>query len=104
MLKHIPFIKLFSVHFKYYLYDTNTNAIFKIPKEIYLYLESLNNENFEKSFNNLSDKHKKFVNNMLVNGILKPIPTYRKIEHFETERLDYFFQDNMRSVTLQVTQ
>lgn len=92
MLKHIPFIKLFSVHFKYYLYDTNTNAIFKIPKEVYLYLEKLNDKNFEDSFNALSDKYKKFVNNMIANGVLKPIPENRKIEHFETERLDYFFQ------------
>ena len=104
MLKHIPFIKLFSVHFKYYLYDTNTNAIFKIPKEVYLYLEKLNDKNFEDSFNALSDKYKKFVNNMIANGVLKPIPENRKIEHFETERLDYFFKDNVRSLTLQVTQ
>lgn len=105
MLTHLPFIKLFTVHSNYYVYDTNTNGIFKIPEEIYIYLDDvINTSDYEALFNKLSDRNQNFLKNMITNGILKPISADRRIEHSETDRLEYYFQDNMRCVTLQVTQ
>lgn len=93
-------IHLFKLHKKHYLYNANTNAIIKIPQEIYLYLENVPGKN---NMSELSSNAQKGLLYLKENGILcDEVPDVSV--HFETDLLESLYQNNLNTLTLQVTQ
>lgn len=93
-------IHLFKMYKKYYLYDTNTNAIIKVPEEVYVYLEkTLKGEKTSA----LSEENQRGMLYLKENGVLDE-RTPDILVHFETDLLESLFQNNLSALTLQVTQ
>lgn len=89
-MKEKPFIHLFKTSKAYYLYDVNTDQILDIPKRIYFLLK---NENYEDSY----------IEKLIEYGYLKSCHV-EKTEHPYTEYLEYYFNNRMNSLVLQLTQ
>lgn len=95
-----PNIHMFSLYNEFYFYDVNTNAIVKIPQEIYAYLQEI-----------MDGKENLIKSKTIENGIFflkqKGLLTEQYTEstiHFETELLNDFYKHNLNTLTLQVTQ
>ncbi len=95
-----PNIHMFSLYNEFYFYDVNTNAIVKIPQEIYAYLQEI-----------MDGKENLIKSKTIENGIFflkqKGLLTEQYTEstiHFETELLNNFYKHNLNTLTLQVTQ
>lgn len=97
---HKPNVHLFHLYQEYYFYDVNTNAIVKISKELYKYL---NGELYEKSSGHLSENAEKGLDYLKSKGLLAECNTQSTI-HFETNLLENLYQSNLSTLTLQVTQ
>ena len=87
-----PNIHMFSLYNEFYFYDVNTNAIVKIPQEIYAYLQEI-----------MDGKENLIKSKTIENGIFflkqKGLLTEQYTEstiHFETELLNDFYKHNLK--------
>ncbi|AQS11460.1 anaerobic sulfatase-maturating enzyme [Clostridium saccharobutylicum] len=106
MLKNIPHIHLLKLYDEYYLYDVNTNAIVSIPLKVYEYLQSSLNsdENSNNLYECLDKNLRDGIEYLKSQGMLLPRNENLKIKHVETDLLKDLYENNLRSLTLQVTQ
>lgn len=92
-----PLIKLFETSKKYYMYDTNKNAIININDKQYKSLENCIK-------NNVNDyKKSKETNELCKEGFLSS-NRVKEIVHHDDELLSYYLENNMEMLTLQITQ
>lgn len=98
MIKDTPFIHLFKTHDNYYIYDVNTNMILSIQKDTYKYLI----ENKDKLYTSDISINKE-VQILLSKGFLSNKHA-SKIEHPTSELLEYYLNNRLNTITLQVTQ
>ena len=106
-MDYIPNIHLFSLYNQHYFYDVNTNIIMEVPKDIYVFLQTISSEkgiNVKKEFESLKENDKKEINYLLSKGLLRKRETTCSICHPETEVLCDYYKNNLSSITLQVTQ
>ena len=86
------FIQLFSCSTGCYLYDVNTDSILKIGEDTYHNLKSKQNLDNDPQIQRL--KHAGYLKDSRV----------QVTEHPATQTLEYFYENELSSVTLQVTQ
>ncbi len=86
--------KLFSTPIRRYVYDTNKNRIVAISKELYDYLD----KGGDKS-DTICDELKKLQSIELLSNKLP-----QKIEHNVSQEIDYYLNNKVESITLQLTQ
>ncbi|MDE7433354.1 MAG: Cys-rich peptide radical SAM maturase CcpM [Lachnospiraceae bacterium] len=91
-------IYLFRLYGQGYLYDSNTNAIVKIPKDVYDYL-SIKKENSGSA----SESVIKGLSYLKSKGLLSD-NKQSDIQHFETDLLGDLYENSLSTLTLQVTQ
>ena len=89
-MKSNAFVHVFKTPLNYYMYDVNKNAIVRIDKIVYDYLQ--NAEGFEPQQ----------IAKLRENGYLSE-KRPKKIEHPLTDRLKYILDNNVYLMTLQVT-
>jgi len=99
-LKSTPFIHLFSTSEGKYLYDVNTDAILKIPEEVYdyLYNKDLNNDVKKGSY-----YAAQYIEELKNQGYLNT-NRVKVTEHPGTELLKYYINNKTSMITLQITQ
>lgn len=90
-----PFIHLFQTSNNFYLYDVNTDSILKIDEATYSYLKNEQNIN--------TCEQPKQIEFLKKQGYLKSNKV-KISEHPETEFLDYYCNNRVEGITLQVTQ
>ncbi|WP_273327341.1 Cys-rich peptide radical SAM maturase CcpM [Vallitalea guaymasensis] len=96
----LPFIHLFKTYENTYVFDINSNAIFKIPKYVYDDLEQyLNNKKITFS----CDKSKEIIEMMMTNGLLSS-HKWKYMEHPSTSIIPQYLKTSVSTLTLQVTQ
>lgn len=95
MIDTKPFIKLFKTPLGYYCYDVNTFSMLKITKELYKRLS-------EK--NEFDDKEIKLVIDKLKDKGYLSANRPSIIEHPYSNILSEYLSDNVRKITLQITQ
>lgn len=93
-------IHLFQLYGQGYFYDVNTNAIIKIPKEIYEYLKNTELDIVDEV---LPANVQKGLTYLKSKGFLCETEN-SEITHFETNLLEDLYQNNLSTMTLQVTQ
>lgn len=93
-----PFIHLFCTSQSYYLYDVNKDKILQIPEEVYSILE---NKSGEASYRNRNAVM--YIENLKNMGYLKTNRVSIS-EHPMSEVLEYYLQNKMSHIVLQVTQ
>ena len=100
-MDYIPNIHLFSLYNQHYFYDVNTNIIMEVPKDIYVFLQTISSEkgiNVKKEFESLKENDKKEINYLLSKGLLRKRETTCSICHPETEvllNLNYFYNNHI---------
>ena len=99
-MKHKPFIHCFKTYSQYYFYDFNTNAIVRVPEDIYGYLADVEQNGYKDCANSSIND---VVCSLQEQGFLSE-HHWRKIEHPATKFLDTYLQSSVESLTLQVTQ
>lgn len=110
MIRCIPHIHLIKLYDEYYFYDINTNAIVKVPVDVYNYLQALlkcsenDKAQLEELYNNLSDKLKAGIEYITSQGMLLGKNRDMKIRHIESDVLEDLYKNNLSAITLQVTQ
>lgn len=96
----IPFIHCFTTYKENYFYDFNTNAIVRVEKDVYDYLEGwLKGKKCPKMDNELKGKIEELINI----GFLSD-SHWTKVEHPATKMLGNYLNSSIESLTLQVTQ
>ena len=102
MVTHeLPFVHLMKTPLNYYVYDVNTNTIIRIGASIFAYLaELLDGKNPDCS---ATAEAKQSYLNMRSNGFFSSTrPAF--IEHGQSSFLEYHLNENIKQMTLQVTQ
>lgn len=92
-----PLIKLFKTNNKHYMYDTNKNIILSIDKDNYDFLEDCMKKEIEDytKFEKLNDLYKEgFLSSNRVKEIIHP----------KDELVAFYLQNNLKMLTIQVTQ
>jgi len=96
-----PFIHLFSTPYGYYMFDVNKNIIIKIKKPVY---EALINEQQKNDCNSEIDEEvRKEIEILRTNGFLST-KRPKEIVHPENDFVEYRLKNDIRKMTLQVTQ
>jgi uncharacterized protein len=90
-----PFVHLFFVHGKYYMYDVNKNTILEISNRIYNLL--YNNSNIK------SEEDNKVINTLVKDGFISNNKV-KEIRHAEDSYLSYLYECKLHAISLQVTQ
>ena len=89
-------VHAFSTFDGYYIYDTNTSSILKVPKGVH--------DNFKSGVSiELSPEDKRIIESLKESGFLKK-SNIVKIEHPYSSRLRSLLERRVGSITLQVTQ
>lgn len=92
-----PLIKIFETNKRYYMYDTNKNNVVNITKDQYLLLDKCIK-------NNLDDYiHAEETKVLRERGYLSS-NRVKEIVHSADELLEFYLNDNMQMITLQMTQ
>lgn len=89
------FIHTFEVGGRYYIYDVNTDKILKVDEKVYLYLSGKNTD--------IDFKTKEYIKMLKNNGFLSS-NKIKKTEHPQTKYLEYYINNKVSSIILQVTQ
>lgn len=97
MVNDKPFIKVFETNKRYYLYDVNKNEIQNINHEQYEILKDVINGRLV----NYRDNEK--LKKLLENGCLSNNRA-KEIEHPYSELISFYLDNNIKMLTLQVTQ
>lgn len=97
MIKDKPFVKLFKTPANYYLYDVNRNSILKIDNKTYNYLVNYDDYSDNALIESVT------IKNLRSNSFLSSNKT-REIIHPSDKLLPYYLNNNVRMMTLQVTQ
>lgn len=92
-----PFIKLFKTNNKNYIYDVNKNAILSIDKTDYELLDKSMKENIE-DYTKLEELNKLYKEGFLSSNRSK------EIIHPEDDLITFHLENNIKMITLQVTQ
>lgn len=87
-----PFIHLFNTSIGYYFFDVNTDSIVNVSKEVYDKIR-----HYEENENDLE------LNKLKKAGLLQP-NRKRYTAHSETEYIPFYFQRDLNTLVLQVTQ
>lgn len=95
-----PFIHCFKTYKNYYVYDFNTNAIIRIPENVYRYLGEAEGNGYE---DDLDSNVKCVLESLKAQGFLGE-HHWSKIEHPATKLLERYLDSSIQSLTLQVTQ
>ncbi len=102
MLKERPFVHVYKACDMFFLYDVNTSAIRKISRETYDILRMVEHggeiENTALT-NHISNE----IDELLKEGLLKPFKDF-ELKHPATDNYQYAIHDNIKQLTLQVTQ
>ncbi|MDR1773924.1 MAG: radical SAM protein [Clostridioides sp.] len=96
-----PFIHTFEAGENYYLYDVNKDVILKVEKDVYDYLKQV--ENDKKINFNLEKDTKEKIDFLKRCGFLKS-KRVKKTKHPSTDNLQYYIDEKLNSLILQVTQ
>lgn len=96
-MKTKPFIHLFKTSIGNYLYDVNTDAILKISRNLYNYLDNLD------EFADIDENLKEEIELLEGNGFLKGKPN-RIVKHPATDYINEYLENRVSSIVLQVTQ
>lgn len=92
-----PLVKLFQVtNDLFYILDVNSNHIVKVNKNIFDYFDN-NDESF------LSDNDKMILDKLVNQGLFAKIDAF-ELEHGMSKNLQDLLDNNLHSITLQVTQ
>ncbi len=94
-----PFIHLFRTPGGYYVYDVNTNVILKIEKEDYKYLSEQQKDTIQ-SKNSVKNS---WVEEVKGRGFLSS-KKIKEIIHPSNDLLEYYLNNKVKMITLQVTQ
>ena len=97
MRENRPFVHFFFLSNDIYMLDVNTNVISKVNRNIYEYINS------SEHMGNIEESDLQLITNMRNQGLLKP-SNIKKIEHPMTEYIEDIVNNNMKKITLQVTQ
>lgn len=89
------FIHLFETCLGYYLYDVNTDMIFKIPQSVYMKLKD------EKQKEDEETRH--YIKKMKSEGFLKENKV-KSSQHYATNLLEDLYEKHLNHLILQVTQ
>lgn len=92
-----PLIKLFETSKKYYMYDANKNIIVKISNNQYKFLENCIKNNFTDYMKSEE------INKLYKEGFLSS-NRVQEIVHPDDELISYYLENNMKMITLQITQ
>lgn len=96
----VPYIHTFYTPKGYYFYDFNTNAIVRINKSVY---DFLNEWEKNKDCPNSQSECGNIIDELKRAGFLSE-RHWTKIEHPATKMLDRYLHSSVESITLQVTQ
>ncbi|QNU67994.1 Cys-rich peptide radical SAM maturase CcpM [Ruminiclostridium herbifermentans] len=103
MLSYIPHIHLMELYGEYYFYDVNTNAIVSIPFETYGYLKAIVSQNTD-DYAEVPEKVREGIEFLISQGLLSQKSEELKIQHTEANILENMYENNLSTITLQVTQ
>ncbi|MGN2368810.1 Cys-rich peptide radical SAM maturase CcpM [Clostridium cagae] len=92
-----PFIKLFKTNYKHYMYDVNKNTILNISNKQYSFLENCIKSDVDDYIES------KETNKLYKEGFLSSNRP-KEIVHFSDELLSYYLENNVKLLTLQITQ
>lgn len=95
-----PLIHLFETRGRYYFYDVPKNSIVEIDKVSYEYISSIDNNDI--GIAGLCEKSS-HIKNLVYNGFLSPNKT-KEIFHYDEDRLEYYLQNKVGTIILEVTQ
>lgn len=87
-------IQLVKTPNKLYCYDVNTNQVFNVSESEYTIINSIVNGEIE--WDERLDYYAE-------QGLLKPIEI-KKLQHPETQRIEYYLESHINQITLQLTQ
>ncbi|MBD7912581.1 Cys-rich peptide radical SAM maturase CcpM [Clostridium cibarium] len=102
MISDKPFIHLFHMIDKYYMYDVNRNLILKINKNTYKSLEEILNNNIDLNDSRYKAKYGS-INEMKKQGYLS-CKRFDEIVHPLDPMLPYILDSKLNMIILQVTQ
>lgn len=88
-----PFVHLFKVHSKEYLYDVNMDTILRIPVEVFEYYSEGKNSKIAQNY----IAHYKQLGYLKSNRV-------EKTEHPDTKYIQYYHKNFLNTLILQVTQ
>lgn len=95
-----PFIFVFKLYIRFYLYDVNTRMIVGISKDLYELLKNLDEEDYIQIPNNLENE----VNKLLKYDIFSETIYDYEIKYHQNEYIEDILKNSMKTITLQVTQ
>ena len=95
-----PFIFAFKLYAKFYLYDVNTRMIVGISKDLYELLKNVGEADYVQIPNNLENE----VNKLLKYDIFSETNYDYEIKYHQGEYIEDILKNNMKTITLQVTQ
>ncbi|MBU3107438.1 Cys-rich peptide radical SAM maturase CcpM [Clostridium gasigenes] len=97
MLNNKPLIKLFKTRAKSYMYDANKNSVLNISDKQYSFLENCMESNVD-DYIKAEETNKLYKEGFLSSNRVK------EIVHPEDELLSFHLENNVKMLTLQVTQ
>ena len=106
MFEKKPNIHLMSLYGMFYMYDVNTNGICALTELVYNFLNTLGDDKQKNInlFNELDENSKEDIAYLQNTGYLKPLNENMIVKHYEVEKLVEYYNGNMNSIILQVTQ
>ena len=96
-----PFIELFPSYLGYYFYDVICSQLLETTKDVYNLIKEILETEDEEYFDYLINDQR--INDLRSRGFLSS-NRLDDIKHPETDYIEYYLQDNVRSLTLQITQ
>ncbi|MHB1313940.1 MAG: radical SAM protein [Christensenellales bacterium] len=100
-MKETPLIHLFKTPYYHYVFDTNTNDLVRVDKDVYDALTDILAETARED--DLADPVKEKIVNLKEQGYLSS-NRVKVLEHPATDLLDYYQAHKVKAITLQVTQ
>ncbi|MCX7745305.1 MAG: Cys-rich peptide radical SAM maturase CcpM [Clostridia bacterium] len=97
MINEKPHIHLFKTPGRYYIFDVNTNRMIDINQKVYQYLQK------GTQSKDMDDEIAESIDHLVSKGFLLKNPV-KEISHPLDEHLEYFYENKMEMLTLQVTQ
>ncbi|MBY6914834.1 Cys-rich peptide radical SAM maturase CcpM [Clostridium botulinum] len=92
-----PFVKLYKMAGKNYVYDANKNSVLNLSDNQYSFLEKC----IKNDISNYRESEE--IRNLCEEGFLQP-SNIKKIEHPHADSVSYYLENNLKMLTLQVTQ
>lgn len=96
-----PFIELFPSYMGYYFYDVLRSQLLETTRDVYDLLKEILETEDEEKYDQLMNNQR--IDDLRSRGFLSS-DRPDDIKHPETDYIEYYLQDNVRSLTLQVTQ